>query len=471
MERPRIMLRMRPKITRSKPRQTHRGAAKLPPQHNLLALPGDTGYKYSTFDLPRLPGMYHRKQIGTPQTHSTIAHADMDAFYAAIEQLDHPELRGQSVLVGPASGRGVVLTASYEARPFKVGSAMPMRQALQRCPGAIIVPPRFARYAEISRIIMATFRDFSPLVEPLSMDEAFIDLSGTEHLFGTPKQAAVAIKRAIFDATGGLHASVGVASSKFVAKVASSHAKPNGLCVVPTDAARDWLAPMSVARLWGAGPKTQARLQSRGYHTIGDVAQAKLADLETYFGSLGTRLHCLARAEDPRRVSHQRRARSMSCDRTLRADISATTDLQQHLMRAADQLGTRLRKSGYQARGVRIKLKTSSFQTLSRQCTLAEPTDVGQCLYAAGAQLLARMTHPGPFRMVGMAAHSISEGTATQQLSLLQVHGRDARLERTVDQLNGRFGSGTIRRACDVSSNTLLSTAPNLDFVERPNNA
>ena len=397
-----------------------------------------------------------------------VAHADMDAFYAAVEQLDFPELQGRPVLVGPPSGRGVVLTASYEARPFRVGSAMPMTQALKRCPSAVVVPPRFDRYAEVSAVIMACFRDFSPVVEPISMDEAFIDLTGTGHLFGTPREAAITIKRKIHDATGGLHATVGVAATKFVAKVASGHAKPNGLCVVPANAAREWLAPMPVSRLWGAGPKTQALLKEHGYQTIGDVAQAGAEELEAALGSLGLRFYDLARAVDPRPVLQRRTARSMSCDRTLQADVRSRGEILQHLRRAADQLGTRLRKRGYRAGGVRIKLKTSNFQTLSRQCTLAEPSDVGQCLYTAGAQLLRRLQHPGPFRLVGMAAHAITPAPGNQQLPLWQTHARDARLEQTLDELNGKFGRGTVHRARDLSRRTVLATTPNLDFVDPP---
>ena len=402
------------------------------------------------------------------QAERVIAHADMDAFYAAVEQLDYPQLRGHPVLVGPPSGRGVVLTASYEARPYKVGSAMPMRQALLRCPHAIVVPPRFDRYTEVSATIMQVFGDFSPQVEPLSMDEAFIDLTGTEHLFGGPNDAARAIKAAIYSATGGLHVTVGVASSKFVAKVASGHDKPNGLCVVAPGTERDWLAPMPVSRLWGAGPKTQALLQQHGYWTIGDVARAAPQDLCACFGALGERFGALARATDPRPVLRQRPAHSMSCDRTLQVDTRSRAELQQHLRRAADQLGNRLRKRNFVAGGVRIKLKTSKFQTLSRQCALAEPSAVGQCLYAAAEQLLNRLDHPGPFRLVGMAAHNIAAPHNAQQLSLWQPHGKDAKLEQTLDQLNERYGRGTIRRARDLTAKAVLSGTPNLDFVDQP---
>jgi nucleotidyltransferase/DNA polymerase involved in DNA repair len=193
-----------------------------------------------------------------------VAHADMDAFYAAVEQLDDPALRGRPVLVGPRSNRGVVLTASYEARPFGVGSAMPMAKACRLCPNALIVPPRFDRYQEVSAAIMSVFCDFSPDVEALSLDEAFLDMTGTKHLFGDPQSIGRRLKEAVRDATGGLTASVGLSAPQYVAKVASASRKPDGLTVVPPEEARAWLAPLPVSRLWGAGPKTQARLHLLG---------------------------------------------------------------------------------------------------------------------------------------------------------------------------------------------------------------
>ena len=206
-----------------------------------------------------------------------IAHADMDAFYAAIEQLDDPSLRGRPLLVGPPSARGVVLTASYEARPYGVGSAMPMAKARRLCPNAVIVPPRFDRYQEVSATIMQVFSDFSPEVEALSLDEAFLDMTGSEQLFGDPRSIGRRLKTAIREATGGLTASVGLSATKYVAKVASACQKPDGLTVVPPEDAKAWLAPLSVSWLWGAGPKTQVRLHQLGMHTIADVAERRCA--------------------------------------------------------------------------------------------------------------------------------------------------------------------------------------------------
>ena len=266
-----------------------------------------------------------------------VAHADMDAFYAAVEQLDDPSLRGRPVLVGPRSWRGVVLTASYEARPYGVGSAMPVAEARRRCPHAVMVEPRFGRYEELSRQVMDVFADFSPVVEPISLDEAFLDMSGAERLFGPPPVMAKRIRDAVREATG-LAVSVGVSATKYVAKVASACAKPDGLLVVAPQTARRWLAPLPVSRLWGAGRKTVPRLEALGYHTIGDIAGTDPALLADQLGSAGAHFHELAHARDPRRVDHRRRAASVGSDRTLSHDVTARRDIEMHLRRAADRL-------------------------------------------------------------------------------------------------------------------------------------
>jgi DNA polymerase IV len=231
-----------------------------------------------------------------------VAHADMDAFYAAIEQLDDPALRGRPVLIGPRSDRGVVLTASYEARPFGVGSAMPMARARRLCPNAVIIPPRFDRYQEVSRTIMRVFSNFSPEVEAISLDEAFLDMTGAEQLFGEPQSIGRRLKDAVREATG-LTASVGLSATKYVAKVASACQKPDGLTVVPPEEARAWLASLPVSWLWGVGPKTQTRLHHLGLHTIGEVADADPAFLSAKLGGTGLHFQSLAQAEDPRQVS------------------------------------------------------------------------------------------------------------------------------------------------------------------------
>lgn len=400
-----------------------------------------------------------------------IAHADLDAFYASVEQLDDPSLRGKPLLIGPRTGRGVVLTASYEARPFKVGSAMPMAEALRRCPAATVVPPRFERYTELSKRVMAVFRDFSPEVEAISLDEAFLNMTGTEHLFGLPREMALALKQAVFEATGGLTISVGVSGTKYVAKVASGYRKPDAVTVVPPEEARAWLAPQSVSRLWGAGPKTQARLEAAGYATIGDVAAADPEGLRRQFGELGTRFAALARGEDARRVAPVRRVKSISSERTLQRDLKDPAEIRAHLARSADRLGKRLRAKGWLTAGLRVKLKTSEFQVFTRQMSI-EPTDAARDLQRAAEQLLAQFGHPGPFRLIGLGTFDLVRAEQVSQLSLFADEAaagghsprEQRRLEGVIDALEARFGEGAVRRARDLASNTVLRYGVNLDF-------
>jgi DNA polymerase-4 len=385
----------------------------------------------------------------------------MDAFYASVEQLDDASLRDRPILVGPQNRRGVVLTASYEARPFHVGSAMPMAEALRRCPHAIVVPPRFERYTELSTRIMQVFRDFSPEVEAISLDEAFLEMTGTEHLFGPPEAMGRRIKEAVMEATG-LHISVGVAASKYVAKVASGESKPRGLLVVPPDTTEEWLARLPVARLWGAGPKTQARLIALGYETIGDVAAADPARLTRELGAAGSHFHELAHGRDPRPVEGGRKSRSMGSERTLNKDVASRQDIARHLQRSADRIGRRLRRKNLLAGGVRVRLKTTEFKLLSRQCTLAAPSDVAETLFQAGLSLLDRFDHPGPFRLVGLTAHDLKRPSSAAQLDLL-ADDRERRLETTLDELTERFGDNVIRRARDLDGSTVLGETPNRD--------
>lgn len=398
-----------------------------------------------------------------------IAHADLDAFYASVEQMDNPGLRGQPVIVGPTSGRGVVLTASYEARPFRVGSAMPMQEALRRCPGAVVVTPRFDRYTELSARVMAVFRDFSPEVEAISLDEAFLNMTGTEHIFGQPDEMAARLRASVSEATGGLTISVGVSGTKYVAKVASGYRKPDAVTVVPPDQAQAWLAPQSVSRLWGAGPKTQARLERAGYATIGDVARTDEKTLRLQFGELGARFHALSRGRDPRRVATARRVKSISSERTLNQDLVQREDLAAHLQRSADRLAKRLRAKGWLARGVRVKLKSTDFQIFTRQTTTA-PTDTAQTLQQVALRLLEQFDHPGPFRLVGLGTFDLCRSENAAQLDLFAGHdaqvvdGQRRQLEQVIDELEARFGEGAVRRARDLTGDTVMRTGINLDF-------
>jgi DNA polymerase IV len=397
-----------------------------------------------------------------------VVHADMDAFYAAVEQLDDPSLRGRPVLVGGTHNRGVVLTASYEARPWGVGSAMPMMAARRLCPEAVVVPPRFERYTEVSQAVFDVFDDFSPSVEALGLDEAFLDMSGCERIFGGPERIGRKLKDAVREATGGLAASVGVSGTKYVAKVASDYSKPDGLLVVPQDEAVSFLAPLPVSRLWGAGPKTTARLKALGFSTIGDVAAASPASLAERLGAAGSHFHQLAHAQDVRRVEGRRRARSLSTERTLLRDISGRPAIEAHLRRFADELGRRLRRKGLRARGVRVKLKTSSFALHTRQVMLAEPTDLALRLYVAGAALIDEFEHVEPYRLVGLGTFDlVREGEAPIQTELFSASGdeRRHRLETALDALQARFGPDAVLRAEELEHGGGHRMSVNLDFL------
>ncbi len=394
-----------------------------------------------------------------------VVHADMDAFYAAVEQLDDPALRGKPVLVGPKSNRGVVLTASYEARPYGVGSAMPVAEARRRCPHAIMAPPRFGRYEEISKQVMAIFEDFSPAVEPLSLDEAFLDMSGAQHLFGPPEIIGQKIKQAVLDETG-LNISVGISGTKYVAKVASAHDKPNGLTIVPPHQAVDWLAPLPVNRLWGVGKKTTAKLHQIGLMTIGDIAATGERELRLRLGVAGSRFYQLAHAIDPRRVNRGRTAKSIGSDRTLSEDASDRSDIEQHLRRAAERIARRMRAKGYVAKGIRVKLKTTKFEMITRQRQLPRPDDTAATFFAMSTQLLDECDHPGPFRLIGVAAFDLGWRAQAQQSDLFDYEVRRD-LEVTIDKLADRFGNGVVMRANDLGPRrTISDNGVNLDFLD-----
>ncbi|MEM8498896.1 MAG: DNA polymerase IV [Pseudomonadota bacterium] len=394
-----------------------------------------------------------------------IVHADMDAFYAAVEQLDDPELRGKAILVGPNRQRGVVLTASYEARPYGVGSAMPVVEARRRCPHAIMVAPRFERYKEISEQVMNVFGDFAAAIEPISLDEAFLDMSGSEHIFGSPRDMGRKIKNAVYDATG-LHISVGVSATKYVAKVASAHEKPNGLTVIPPEDAVKWLAPLPVNRLWGVGKVTNAKLNAIGLQTIGDIAIMQESELRRRLGTSGMHFYKLANGIDERPVSRGRAAKSIGSDRTLSEDVSAKAEIEIHLRRAAERIARRVRSKQYVAKGVRVRLKTNRFEMLTRQSRLPHASDTAECFLAAASRLLDEFDHPGPFRLVGMTVYDLDWRKESAQPDLFDSQSA-RKLETIVDQLADRFGKGVVVRATDLAQKgTIADDDVNLDFMD-----
>jgi DNA polymerase-4 len=336
---------------------------------------------------------------------ATILHADLDAFFASVEQLDNPALRGRPVVVGgSAESRGVVAAASYEARAFGIHSAQPMRTALVRCPELVRVSPRFSRYREISEQVMTIFHRWTPLVEPLSLDEAYLDLSD-RLADATPeevREAAARIKSEVREATG-LTVSVGAGTTKSVAKVASDLKKPDGLVVIPAGAERIFLAPLPAGKLWGVGPKAQERLQRIGVQTIGDIAALDRRWLEDRFGKWGQMLHDLARGIDPREVTPERETKSVSVETTFAEDIWNPAQVDECLVELVGQVCLRLRRHDLRGRTVTLKLRDAGFETHTRQRTLPAATDDEATVLEAARRLLAHELTPGRrFRLLGI---------------------------------------------------------------------
>jgi DNA polymerase-4 len=347
-----------------------------------------------------------------------IVHADMDAFFAAIEQLDRPELRGRPILVARDGPRSVVTTASYEARPFGVGSAMPLAEAKRRCPEALVVEPRFDRYKEASRQVMGALRSFSPILEALSLDEAFLDMSERARAHRTPRQMGQAIQEAVREATGGLGVSVGIATSKFVAKVASDFRKPAGLTVVSGSRVEAFLHPLPLGKLWGVGPKTEARLRELGLRTIGDVAKASPSLLRAGVGRSAASLQQLASGVDPREVRPHRPTKSLSAEETLERDVVGAHAMRPYLHHAADTVAARLRRAGLHARGVRVKLRTADFRIHTRQTTLPTATDEARTIFASALSLLPAFELEAPVRLVGVGTFELKAKDGPSQIEL-----------------------------------------------------
>ncbi len=383
----------------------------------------------------------------------TILHADMDAFFAAVEQRDDPALRGRPVVVGGSSSRGVVAAASYEAREFGIHSAMPSAEARKRCPHARFVRGDMQKYARESRRIFELFHEFTPLVEGLSLDEAFLDLAGTERLHGPPVVAARALRARVREQTG-LAVSVGIAPVKLVAKIASDLAKPDGLLEVPPGGVREFLEPLPVGRIWGIGPVARARLARAGIHTIAELAAAPDAVLRDALGSWGPQAARLARGEDAREVEPYREARSYGEENTFADDVSDARRLERAIREHAEAVARRLRRDGVRARGVTLKLKLARglgggrYPLLTRALTLPLATDDGAELARAGRELLGRAELCEPVRLLGVAATSL-EPADRGQLELFDARAAARRtgLNRALDAIRERFGDAALARA------------------------
>ncbi|GMA92661.1 DNA polymerase IV [Homoserinibacter gongjuensis] len=383
--------------------------------------------------------------VDDPAAH--IMHVDMDAFFASVELLERPELVGKPVIVGHPSARSVVTAATYEARRYGVNSAMPMALALRRCPHAIVLEPHFERYAHFSRLVMRILGEVTPHVEQLSVDEAFLDVAGARRLLGNSWQIGTALRERVYSETG-LRCSAGAAATKFVAKLASSRAKPDGLLVVPEAATLDFLHPLPVSALWGVGGKSEEVLARLGLRTIGDVAHAPVEMLRRAIGDAGAdRLHELSWGRDPRPVTPGRDEKSIGHETTFETDRTDAAELHRVLLQLADGVGQRLRRSGVLGRTIAIKLRFSDFTTISRSRTLGEPTDVSRRIYEAARELYDQANSSArPVRLIGVRAEQLV-GDGGSALGLWDDDEDWREAEQTVDAITERFGAGAVRPA------------------------
>jgi len=392
----------------------------------------------------------------------TVLHADLDAFYASVEVLDDPTLRGKPVIVGGApDARGVVSAASYEARRYGVHSAMPLRTAARLCPVGVFLPGHPERYRELSERVMQIFASYTPLVEPISLDEAFMDVSASTAAFGDGEAIARALKQRVLEETG-LVVSVGVATNKLCAKVASDLRKPDALVVVPPGGEAAFLAPLPVSRLWGVGPRSREALREYGVSTIGQLASLTEGTLRRRFGRHGADLAARARGIDPSPVVPLQAPKSIGHEHTFEHDVVDRRRLDATLLDLADSVATRLRHHALAAGAIQLKLRYEGFETLTRQAPLGRQVRESEPLYAAAVALLDRtLAGERAVRLIGLTAISLS---STQQLTLFDAADRTDRLALSIDAVRERFGEGAITRA------RLLRERParRFDFGQRP---
>jgi DNA polymerase-4 len=390
----------------------------------------------------------------------SILHVDMDAFYALASLLSRPELKGTPVIIAGGGNRGVVLSATYEARAFGVSAAMPIARARRLCPQATVVAPDYARYERISRAVMAVFDSVTPIVEPLSLDEAFLDVSGARRRLGSPRQIAQRIRDTIADEQG-ITCSVGVATTKFIAKLASGLAKPDGLLVVPEAEVVGFLHQLPVGALWGVGDRTEEALQRLGLHTVADIANTPVDTLRRALGdNAGPALHALAWGRDSRPVMPTRRERSIGADETFSFDVDDPAYIHRELLKLSDRTAARVRAAGMVGRTISIKVRFSDFTTITRSKTLRDPTDVSRDIYATARALFDGLgLQRARLRLVGVRVEGLLDSDQAPIQGLLDEpeHGwRDA--DRAVDQASARFGAGAVRPASLVEGEWLATT-------------
>jgi DNA polymerase-4 len=382
-------------------------------------------------------------------TGCTVLHVDMDAFYASVELLRHPELVGTPVIVGGGGGRSVVLSATYEARALGVHSAMPMTRARRLCPQAVVLEPHHSDYSQVSDSVMAVFRSVTPLVEPLSLDEAFLDVSGALRRLGSPAGIGEHIRARVADEQG-VTCSVGVASTKFVAKLASAAAKPDGLIVVPADDVVGFLHPLPVGALWGVGDKTEETLHRLGLRTVGDLARTPRATLVRALGAaVGGHLAALAWGKDERTVTPDEPDKSIGAEETFAVDVDDPTVVRREILRLSERTAARMRANSSVGRTVCLKVRFADFTTITRSRTLTEPTDVGREIYAAARGLFEALAlDRARIRLVGVRVEGLRDAAGQpHQLVLGERSSGWREADRAVDRAGRRFGSGAVRPA------------------------
>ena len=411
--------------------------------------------------LPAEVATVSRRQYAAPtrsgggepdDTGCTILHVDMDAFYASASLIDRPELRGTPVIIGGGGNRSVVLSATYEARTFGVTSAMPMGRARRLCPQGVVLEPDFTRYAQVSEAVMATFASVTDIVEPLSLDEAFLDIAGARLRLGPPRQIAQSLRDTIADEQG-ITCSVGVAPTKFVAKLASGLAKPDGMIVVPGAEVLGFLHQLPVGALWGVGERTEEALTRLGLRTVADIAHTPVETLRRALGDVsGTHLHHLSWGRDERPVVRERREKSIGSDETFSHDIDDPVVIHRELLRLSDRTAARVRAAGMMGRTVSIKVRFADFTTITRARTLRDPTDVSRDIYATARLLFDALgLQRARIRLVGVRMEGLVEAERAPIQGMLDEpdHGwRDA--DRAVDRASARFGAGAVRPAALV---------------------
>jgi len=389
-----------------------------------------------------------------PALRPTILHVDMDAFYASVEVRDNPSLSGLPVAVGgPAASRGVIAAASYEARAFGVHSAQPTALARRLCPDLVLLPPDFDRYTAVSRQVMAIFRRYTPVVEPLSLDEAFLDVTGSERLFGDAVEIGRRIKADILRETG-LVASVGVAPTKFLAKLASDLDKPDGFRVIEGHEVRAVLDPLPVSKIYGVGPRTAKRLEQLGVRTVSDLAALDRSAVRERFGATGLWIHDLAHGIDPRRVTPRREEKSHGMERTFAEDLSDREELNALLLGFCEEVAFTLRDKGLRGRTVTLKARFSDFRTVTRTKTLEFPTNLGPRIYTVAKGLFDRVER-APLRLLGVQVAKLEDVRTAVQGTLfngapdarkqwLESSQKLAAATRSLDKLRRKFGRGTV---------------------------